>query len=689
MKNYLYLSIAILLGHFVNAQVDRTQQPKSGPAPIIQLEDPVEFQLENGMTVLIVENHKLPKVSVNMTIENPLIFEGKKAGALSLLSSMMGKGSQSIPKNDFEEEIDFMGTRLYFSSDGAYGYCLTRYFPRVLEMLADAALHPNFLEEEFQKEKDKTLENIEASEKDVKTAASRVENLLTYGKSHPYGEFISKETLEAIRLEDIQHYYDYIFNPKNTYIAVVGDINPDEVKKQLQKHFGSWKPKTTAKIPFPEPQNTPQTEIAFVEMSNAVQSEIAITNTASLDKKNPDYFAVLIANQILGGGGEARLFLNLREDKGFTYGAYSGFNDSYMTKAKFKASTSVRNAVTDSAVVEMLKEIDRIGSELISDEELELVKAKYAGTFVISLEDPETVARFALNIKTQELDSDFYKTFLQNINAVTKEDVLRVGKEYFLSNQARIIVTGKGSDILEPLENISFKNKTLKVRYYDKYGNETVRPDYSADIPEGLTAQTVIENYLKAIGGKKKLTEIKTFSEKAQASMQGMTLDIHSQKTDQKQARMEMKMMGNVMQKQVTNKDYAYMEMQGQRMNMEGDQLEQMIKDATIFPELDYDTESIEFVGTTDVEGVNAFEIKVSEKLTNFYDAITFFKIQVKQTVEMMGMSQTSTVKYGDYKSVNGIFFPHKSTFSMGPQEIDFISSKIELNQPIDPTVFK
>tara|TARA_A100001015_G_scaffold58369_1_gene64271 strand:+ start:98 stop:505 length:408 start_codon:yes stop_codon:yes gene_type:complete len=126
MKNYLYLSIAILLGHFVNAQVDRTQQPKSGPAPIIQLEDPVEFQLENGMTVLIVENHKLPKVSVNMTTENPLIFEGKKAGALSLLSSMMGKGSQSIPKNDFEEEIDFMGTRLYFSSDGAYGYCLTR-----------------------------------------------------------------------------------------------------------------------------------------------------------------------------------------------------------------------------------------------------------------------------------------------------------------------------------------------------------------------------------------------------------------------------------------------------------------------------------------------------------------------------------------------------------------------------------
>ena len=689
MKNYLYLSITIFLGLFVNAQVDRTQQPKSGPAPVIQLEEPVEFKLENGMTVLIVENHKLPQVSINMAIESPLIFEGEKAGAVSLLTSMMGKGSQSISKNDFEEEIDFMGTRLYFNSSGAYGYCLTRYYPRVLEMLADAVLQPNFLEEEFQKEKEKILENIEASKKDVKTAASRVENLLTYGKSHPYGEFISKETVEAISLEDVQYYYDYIYNPQNTFIAVVGDIKPKVVKKQLLKHFGSWKPKTTPKIPFPEPQNSSQTEIAFVEMPNAVQSEIAITNTASLDKKNPDYFAVLIANQILGGGGEARLFLNLREDKGFTYGAYSSFNDSYMTKAKFSASTSVRNAVTDSAVVEMLKEIDRLGSELVSDEELDLVKAKYAGTFVISLEDPETVARFALNIKTQELDSDFYKTFLQNINKVTKEDVLRVGKEYFLNDQARVIVTGKGSDILAPLENISFKDKTLKVRYYDKYGNETKRPNYSADIPEGLTAQTVIDNYLNAVGGKEKLSAIKTFSEKAQASMQGMTLDIHSQKTNQNQARMEMKMMGNVMQKQVTNKDYAYMEMQGQRMDMEGEQLEQMIKDATIFPELDLDRDSIEFVGTSDIEGVNAYEIKVSEKITNFYDAKTFYKIQVKQTVEMMGMSQTSIIKYGDYKSVNGIFFPHKSTFSMGPQEIDFISSEIKLNQPIDPTVFK
>ena len=184
-------------------------------------------------------------------------------------------------------------------------------------------------------------------------------------------------------------------------------------------------------MPFPEPSNTTETEIAFVEMPNAVQSEIAFLNTASLDKNNKDYFPALLANQILGGGGEARLFLNLREDKGFTYGAYSGLSDSHKTKARFRASTSVRNAVTDSAVVELLYEVNKIRTELVSEEELELVKAKYAGNFVISLEDPETIANFALNIKTQNLPADFYKNYLKNINKVTRDEVLAAAKNTF------------------------------------------------------------------------------------------------------------------------------------------------------------------------------------------------------------------------------------------------------------------
>ena len=216
MKKHLSLSLILLLGAQLSAQIDRTQQPKPGPTPLIQLESPEEFRLKNGLTVLLVENHKLPQVSISLSIDHPLLIEGNKAGTNSLLTSMMGKGSKSITKNEFEEEIDFMGTHFHFNPDGAHASSLTRYFPRVLELLADATLNPNFLEEEFEKEKDKTLTAIEASKKDVKTAARRVENLVSYGEKHPYGEYISKETVEQITLSDIKKTYFSIYNPVNS-----------------------------------------------------------------------------------------------------------------------------------------------------------------------------------------------------------------------------------------------------------------------------------------------------------------------------------------------------------------------------------------------------------------------------------------------------------------------------------------
>src|SRR6056300_992472 len=153
----IVLASCILFSTLVQAQIDRTKQPEPGPAPLIKLDDPVEFQLKNGLTVLMVENHKLPRVSITLSIDHPLIVEGDKAGTGQLLTSMMGKGTSSISKNDFEEEIDFMGTHFHFNPDGAHASSLSRYYPRVLELLADAALHPRFAEEEFQKEKKRRL----------------------------------------------------------------------------------------------------------------------------------------------------------------------------------------------------------------------------------------------------------------------------------------------------------------------------------------------------------------------------------------------------------------------------------------------------------------------------------------------------------------------------------------------------
>ena len=494
MKKLYILYIALFSLSNLTAQIDRSIQPSPGPAPEIQLDEPQSFTLKNGMTVMIVENHKLPRVSVTMKIDNPPIFEGDLTGVNDLLGNMMGKGSTSIVKNDFEEEVDFMGASLRFSSSSAFATSLSRYFPRVLELMADATLNPNFLKEEFEKEKEKLIEGIKSNEKSVSVAARRVENLITYGAKHPYGEYTKAEIVSKLRLEDVKKYYQSNYNPKNAYLIIIGDVRYDVIKKQVIKLFKTWKGDAPYAYVFEPAENSSELEIHFTEMNNAKQSEVSVGFTNYIKKTHPDYFSMRLGNYILGGGGEARLFLNLREDKGYTYGSYSQLQTNKYTRARIRAFATVGNSVTDSSVVEIIKEFNKIRTEEVTQKELDNAKAKYVGSFVLALEKPETIAQFALNIRTEKLPEDFYKTYLQKINAVTVADILATAIKHVKLDNARIFVTGKGSEVLENLEQVAPFGKPLKVSYYDRYGTPTERPDYSNQLPEGVTSASILEN---------------------------------------------------------------------------------------------------------------------------------------------------------------------------------------------------
>lgn len=680
MKKSLFL-FAVLLGLLpLQAQIDRSLQPLPGPAPKIQLDKPQEFVLKNGLRVLIVENHKLPRASAILNIDLFPVFEGELAGVNALLSSMLGKGSKSIAKDDFDEEVDYLGARVNIGASSAFASSLSRYFPRVLELMADAALNPNFLQEEFEKEKEKLIEGIKSDENSVPAAARRVENLITYGKNHPYGEFIREETVNNVQLEDVKRLYTKNFTPQNAYLVIIGDVDFKTVKKQVTKLFKSWKGILVKGESFPTAKNASSLEINFVDMPNAVQSEVSVDFTTEIKKTNADYFPVILANNILGGGGQARLFLNLREDKGYTYGAYSSISTNKYRRSRIRAFASVRNAVTDSSVVELVKEIEKIRTVPVSQEELDQAKAKYVGDFVLALERPSTIAQYALSILTEGLPSDFYTTYLQKINAVSIEDIQRVTQKYFHLNNARIFVTGKGSEVLENLEKAAPLGTTLPIKFYDKYGEEIERPDYDSALPEGVNVTSVINAYFDAIGGKDKAEAIQSKKEIASASMQGMTLEIESKKTNAQQSFLAVKMMGNVMQKQVINKTEGYMEAQGQRMPMDADALAKALPDTAVFAELILDPAQLSLAGIVDVNGTKAYELKVSDSKSYFYSVKSGLKIKISETQEMQGNTITQETMVGDYKAVDGILFPHTVTQSFGPQKIDFITSSIELN---------
>ena len=671
-----------LLTFTVFAQIDRSQQPQPGPAPVIQLGEPERFTLNNGLTVLIVENNKLPRAAVSLSLDNSPIAEGELAGVSAMTAALLGKGSATIDKDSFNEEVDFMGAAINFGSQSASASSLSRYFGRVLELMADAALHPNFTQEEFDKEKNILLDGIKSGEKSVTTAARRVENLLAYGKDHPYGEYVSKESVERVKLADVDAFYKRYFLPNNAYLVIVGDVDAGDLKKQVKKLFGKWKKKNLSTDPIPDVTNVSTTQIDFVNMPNAVQTEVTVQNTVSLRKKDADYFPLLIANGILGGGGEARLFLNLREDKGYTYGSYSSMGNNKYTASRFRASASVRNAVVDSAVVELLYEIDRMKKEVVSDEELNRAKAKYVGSFVRAVEQPSTVAAYALEIETEGLPDDFYTTYLESINNVTKEDIQRVAQKYFLVDQARIVVTGKASEVLDNLEKVQFNESDISVSYYDKYGNVIDRPA-SFELPDGVSAQSILADYIDAIGGQDAINAIRSLEVSYNANFMGNELEAISINTAEEQKQI-VKMGGNVLATVIVNASGAKVEQMGNSMDLPPEMAADMQAVIGIIPELKMmENESITVSGIEEIDGQSAYALEMkgqSTTTTTYYAVESGLKLKQTTVTEMMGQTQTQDSNYNDYKRFGSLLIPFSTSVPLGPQSVDATLGYVKIN---------
>ncbi|MBT8315280.1 MAG: insulinase family protein, partial [Maribacter sp.] len=255
MKKIIITLIISFIALHVQAQIDRSKMPEPGPAPEINLQEPQRFELKNGLKVLVVENHKLPRVSVQLRIDNPPILEGDKAGVSSLTASLLGNGSKSIPKDDYNEEVDFLGARINFGSQSAFASSLSKYFPRILELMADAAINPNFTEEELEKEKQKLLTSLRAQEKDVSAISNRVQNALAYGTGHPYGEFLTEESVNNVALIDVIQFYEDYFVPANAYLVVIGDVKFDEVEELVTTNFTPWTKAVPPSFEFSKPSN--------------------------------------------------------------------------------------------------------------------------------------------------------------------------------------------------------------------------------------------------------------------------------------------------------------------------------------------------------------------------------------------------------------------------------------------------
>lgn len=699
MKKIVILIIASLgisFAGFSQVKVDRSKKPAPGPAPVITFKDPAMYTLPNGMTILVVEDHRLPKISASLIIDAGPVKEGDKAGVTELLGQMMQEGTTTMSKAKYDEAVDQIGASVGVSASGAFASGLTRFFPEAFGLMTSALRNPSFPEASLDKLKKQTITGLKNSEKNASAVASRTLDALSYGKNSALGEFITVKSIDGINLQDIKEAYKNSITPSRSYLTFVGDITPDAAKALATKYLGDW---TGRKLQLPSIADVPnpaKSEINFIDMPTAVQAQINVGNLVNNPMNNKDYFALLLANQILGGGADSKLFMNLREKRGFTYGSYSNLG-SGRWQSMFNANAQVRSDKADSAVAEIVNEIIAMRDGNITADQLATAKAKYNGSFALGMEDPARSARYASNILINNLPKDFYRTYLQKINAVTLEDIKRVSRNYMNESNTRIAIVGNADKIMPKLLRLGYP-----IKKYDIYADPVIDvapADRVAQTPvttDKISAYSIVEDYLKAIGGKEALKKINSVSETMTAEIQGREIGGTMKKMMPNKSVMEMKMGEMSVYKKAFNGTNGYNSQMGSQKDMTMDDIKQEQDDAGIFPQLNYtngDKYKLEYVGAGKVDGEPTYRLKVtlpSGKTTvQQYSSKTGLLLQEDRTTNVNGQDVDIVLNFSNYKKVGDILIPHTLKQNAGGQEITLNTTEVKINEGVTEADFK
>ncbi len=692
MKNILIIAASILTLAACKTQdtpLDRSIRPSASEPKELKIGEHQVITLDNGMKVFLIENHKLPTISYSLSFDIDPIVEGDKAGYTSMVGDLMEAGTKNRTKDNLNKEVDFIGANVGAYSGGVFASGLSKYNSKLMDILADVTLNPIFPEDELKKKITETITSIKSSSTNADAIMQDVKSVVMYGKGHPYGEFVTEETMKNITLADVKGYYDTYFKPNNALLTIVGDITKSEAESLVKKHFGSWKKGDVPTHSYKDVVEPTEPSVYVVNKEGAVQSNIQIGNVAKVKLGDADYEAIQVFNQIFGSGFAGRLFQNLREDKEYTYGAYGGIRANKLI-GNFSSSAKVRNEVTDSAIEQFLLEINRIRKEPVSAEELKNAQNYLAGTFAQALESPRTVARFAANIDDYKLDKDYYKNYLKRIDAVTIADIQRVATKYLKPGNINIIVVGEASEIGEKLAKFG------KLTYLDNEGNKTSAPSKMKAAPAGITAETVMSNYIKAIGGKEAVNNIKTFKAEYEMPMQGMMLSvINTFKAPNKNKSEYVVPQMGTMQASAFDGTKGYMQARGQNVPVSDDDNTESNIEGRPVPEMTYTELGVKtkLLGIKEENGQKVYVIEATyptgKVITLMYDVKTMLKVKESYVESTPQGDFTIVQEFKDYKAVNGVMIPHKLEGSQGPQPMTMTLKKTEVNKPIKDENFK
>jgi zinc protease len=448
----------------------KNQAPLSSEVLRVKLPKPIEAKLENGLTVLIAEDHRFPSISVQLQISAAgALYEPENvAGLASVTAQMLREGTKSRDSKQIAEEADKLGAS--FGGSAEFGSSVTHFgasglsdnfdtwFPLALEVL----LHPSFPARELDNLKQRLAVQLRQQRAAPGFLASERFNRALFGHHPAAIVSATAESLEALTAAVLAKWHRERYVPQNAILGFAGNVRAADLIPKLEKWLADWEA-TSLKETLPaNPIRTTERKVYLVDRPNSVQTTIALGNIA-IERRSPDYVPLVVMNHILGGGAAARLFLNLREEKGYTYGVYSDLT-ALRYPGPWRAGGSMRTEVTAQAVAEFFNEIRRIRDEKVSDSELADAKRAITARFALSLEQPTGVLAFAMVQKTYGFPPDYWDNYPGQVMAVTAEDLQRVARTYLDPDTMQLVAVGDADKIKPALE------KYGPIEVYDSTG---------------------------------------------------------------------------------------------------------------------------------------------------------------------------------------------------------------------------
>jgi zinc protease len=433
-----------------------------GKAPVnkdilkVKLPKAEEATLSNGLRVVLLESHRVPTFTMQMVIlSGGLSDPADYRGLATFTAGLLREGTATRKSKDIAEQVDTLGATLAANS-GLSSFTsnitssgLVENFDQVLDIFADVVRNPKFPQEEIEKYKQRQLAQLQFLRSNPQFLAAERFQRAVYGE-HPAGMvFTPIESIKKITSADLARFHSTYYRPNNAMLTIVGDVNLKEIMPKLEKAFGDWQKGDVPATTIPAAPEPGAARIQLIDRPGSVQTVLQLGNLG-IERTNKDYFAVLVMNQILGAGPAARLFLNLREQHGYTYGAYSNFGGSKF-RGTVVSSSEVRTDVTEGAMKEFMYELKRIRDEKVSPTELENAKRALVGSFALSLEQPNALLQNIVTQKLYEMPADYWDTYPQMVSAITADDVQRAAQKYVSLENLQVVAVGDASKAREVL----------------------------------------------------------------------------------------------------------------------------------------------------------------------------------------------------------------------------------------------